>query len=77
MAKLYYPYPSDKPNKKYFITTSSGHRVYFGQAGYNDYIIYNRTEGRDKAERRKKHILQDTRKWVKIGESLVLILQGG
>lgn len=50
----YKPYPSDKPNKKFFIITSSGKKVYFGQAGYKDYIIYNKTEGKEKADKMKK-----------------------
>jgi hypothetical protein len=33
---FYYPYKSDKPEKKYFIITSSGKKVYFGQAGASD-----------------------------------------
>ncbi len=35
--KFYYPYPSDKANKKYFIITNEGKRVYFGASGYEDY----------------------------------------
>jgi len=54
MNRPYYPYKSDKPEKKYFIITSSGKRVYFGQAGYNDYTIYYKNEGREKAEKMKK-----------------------
>jgi len=38
--KIYYPYRSDKPNKKFFIITSTGKKIYFGQAGYEDYIIH-------------------------------------
>ena len=37
---IYYPYKSDKPNKKFFIITSSGKKIYFGQAGYEDYTIH-------------------------------------
>lgn len=33
---IYYPYPSDKPNKKFFIITETGKKVYFGQAGASD-----------------------------------------
>ena len=51
---IYKPYPSDKPEKKYFIITSSNKRVYFGQAGYNDYTIYYKNEGKEKAEKMKK-----------------------
>ena len=32
--KYYYPYKSDKPDKKYYIITKDNKRVYFGAAGY-------------------------------------------
>ena len=32
----YYPYKSDKPDKKYFIITNNNKKVYFGQAGASD-----------------------------------------
>lgn len=51
---IYYPYKSDKPNKKFFIITSSGKKIYFGQASYKDYIIYNKTEGKETADKMKK-----------------------
>ena len=35
--KFYYPYPSDKPNKKFYIITNDNKRVYFGASGYEDY----------------------------------------
>lgn len=35
--KFYYPYPSDKPNKKYFIITNDNKKIYFGASGYEDY----------------------------------------
>lgn len=38
--KLYYPYKSDRPDKKYYIITRSGRKVYFGAAGYEDYTIH-------------------------------------
>lgn len=52
--KLYFPIKSDKPKYKYYIITSSGKRVYFGQQGYNDYIIYNKNEGKERADKMKK-----------------------
>ena len=36
----YYPYKSDKPNKKYFIITKNNKKVYFGQAGASDFTIH-------------------------------------
>ena len=34
--KTYWPYKSDKPDKKYYIITKDNKRVYFGAAGYSD-----------------------------------------
>ncbi len=43
--KKYYPYKSiDKPDKKYFIITNTGKRVYFGQAGADDFTITKNEE---------------------------------
>ena len=50
----FFPYPSDKSNKKYFIINNDNKKIYFGQAGYKDYIIYNKTEGKEKADKMKK-----------------------
>ena len=36
----YYPYKSDKPNKKYYIITNDNKKVYFGASGYSDYTIH-------------------------------------
>ena len=69
VQKSYYPYPSDKPEKKYFIITSSGKRVYFGQQGYNDYIIYNRDDGKEKADKMKRAYIA---RHSKMGETLKL-----
>ena len=44
---FYYPYKSDKPNKKYFIITSKGKKIYFGAAGMSDFTKH-------KDERRKE-----------------------
>jgi hypothetical protein len=51
----YYPYKSDKPNKKYFIITNDNKKVYFDnyknniklikkQAGYSDFTIHKDEE---------------------------------
>lgn len=50
----YKPYPSDKPDKKYFIITDDNKKVYFGQSGYNDYTIYYKKYGKEIAEQKKK-----------------------
>ena len=31
--KIYYPYKSDKKDKKFYIITITGNRVYFGASG--------------------------------------------
>ena len=40
--KIYYPYKSDKKDKKYFIITFTGKRVYFGGNPdiYEDYTMH-------------------------------------
>lgn len=50
--KPYYPYPSDKPNKKYFIITSKGKKVYFGQASASDFTLHK------DEERKNRYILR-------------------
>ena len=41
----YYPYKSDKPEKKYYIITKSEKKIYFGAAGYSD-MTQHKNEGR-------------------------------
>ena len=36
----YYPYKSDKPNKKYYIITNNNKKVYFGQASASDFTLH-------------------------------------
>jgi len=38
--KKYYPYKSDKPNKKFYIITNDNKKVYFGAAGMSDFTIH-------------------------------------
>jgi len=38
--KYYYPYKSDRPDKKYYIITKDNKRVYFGAAGMSDFTIH-------------------------------------
>ncbi len=38
--KYYYPYKSDRPDKKYYIITKDNKRVYFGQASASDFTIH-------------------------------------
>ena len=44
----YYPYKSDKPEKKYYIITESGKKIYFGQAGASDF-----TQHKDEARKQR------------------------
>ena len=59
----YYPYPSDKPEKKYYIITESGKKVYFGQAGASDF-----TQHKDEA-RKQRYINRHKKNenWTKSG----------
>ena len=40
----YYPYKSDKPDKKYFIITKDNKKVYLGAAGMSDFTIHKDEE---------------------------------
>ena len=44
----YYPYKSDKPEKKYYIITNSDKKVYFGAAGMSDF-----TKHKDEARKQR------------------------
>lgn len=55
MVKIYYPYKSDKPNKKYFIITNDNKKVYFGASGYEDFTIH-------KDEKRKERYINRHKK---------------
>lgn len=59
----YYPYISDKPNKKYYIITNDNKKVYFGQEGASDYTIHKDDER--KLRYIKRH--QDNEDWTKYG----------
>ena len=58
----YYPYKSEKPNKKYFIITKDNKKVYFGASGYSDFTI-NKDEER-KLRYIKRH---NNENWTKSG----------
>jgi hypothetical protein len=61
--KIYYPYPSDKPEKKYYIITKSGKKIYFGQANASD-MTQHKNE-----ERKNRYILRHEKNenWTKSG----------
>lgn len=62
----YYPYLSDKPNKKFFIITKDNKRVYFGDTRYQHF-----TEGHLDDERKlryiKRHQDKEEKNWNKSG----------
>ncbi len=61
--KYYFPYPSDKLEKKYYIITKSEKKVYFGAAGMSDFTIH-KDEGR-----KNRYILRhrNNENWTKSG----------
>jgi uncharacterized membrane protein (UPF0182 family) len=62
---LYYPYKSDKPDKKYYIITKDNKKVYFGSAGMSDYTIH-----KDEARKQRyinRHKTNETKYWNKSG----------
>ena len=40
MNKKYFPYKSDRPDKKYFIITNDNKKIYFGQASASDFTLH-------------------------------------
>lgn len=61
----YKPYPSDKPNKKYFIITDDNKKIYFGQAGASDMSIH-----KDEARKQlyiNRHRKREEHLWNKSG----------
>ena len=44
----YYPYKSDKPEKKYYIITKPEKKVYFGQANASDFTKHTDEERRQR-----------------------------
>ena len=60
--KTYWPYKSDKPEKKYYIITKDNKRVYCGAAGYSDFTLH-KDEAR-KLRYIKRHNNED---WSKSG----------
>ena len=54
VKKEYYPYKSDKPDKKYYVITKAGKKVYFGAAGMNDFITYCKSLTPDEANKKRQ-----------------------
>lgn len=72
--KLYYPYPSDKKDKKYFVIVNDGEsntnkqlfkRVYFGATGYEHYTTTPEYKGHQDDDRRRLYELRhkENEKW--------------
>ena len=64
-VNYYFPYKSDKPDKKYYIITKSEKKIYFGQAGASDFRLH-------KNEAKKKlyvarHEKNESKFWNKSG----------
>ena len=56
--KLYFPYISDKPDKKFYvIINDKGKRLYFGASGYEHY-----TNGHLNEERKNRYIKRHQKK---------------
>ena len=53
--KTYWPYKSDKPEKKYYIITKDNKRVYFGAAGYSNFTKHKDEERKQRYINRHKN----------------------
>ena len=62
--KIYYPYKSDKPEKKYYIITNTNKKTYFGAAGYEDFTITKDEEQKKRYIARHKN---ESKFWSKAG----------
>jgi hypothetical protein len=61
--KKYYPYKSDKPDKKFYIITNDNKKVYFGAAGMSDFSIH-----KDEVRKLKYVVRHQKREnWTKTG----------
>lgn len=52
--KKYYPYLSDKSNKKFYIITNKNKKIYFGANGYSDYTIHKDHDRKERYVNRHK-----------------------
>ena len=63
--KKYFPYKSDRPDKKYYIITNDDKKVYLGQAGASDFTIH-----KDEARKQlyiNRHKKNESKYWNKSG----------
>jgi len=52
--RKYFPYKSDRPDKKYYIITNDNKKVYFGQASASDFTIHKDEERKQRYINRHK-----------------------
>ena len=57
--KIYYPYKSDKKDKKYYIITITGNHVYFGDSRYEHFTEGHLNEIRREAYRHRHEKNED------------------
>jgi hypothetical protein len=65
MNKYYFPYKSDKPDKKYYIITKNDKKVYFGQASASDFTKHKNEERKQRYI--KRHEKNELKYWNKSG----------
>jgi hypothetical protein len=58
---------STRADKKFMITSPEGRLIHFGQAGYKDYEIYLRIEGKQKADDMRDRYIKSHSK-IKMGD---------
>ena len=51
----YYPYKSNKPDKKYYIITNDNKKVYFGAAGMSDFTHHKDEQRKQRYINRHKN----------------------
>ncbi len=60
--KKYFPYKSDKSNKKYYIITNDNKKVYFGASGYSHFPTH-----KDEAIKQRYIKRHNNENWTKSG----------
>ena len=63
--KLYYPYKSDKPEKKFYTITKDNKKVYFGQSNASDFTLHKNEERKNRYILR--HEKNESKFWNKSG----------
>ncbi len=63
--KKYFPYKSDKPDKKYYIITNDNKKVYFGAAGMSDFLQHKNEDRKNLYINRHKK--NESKFWNKSG----------